>query len=190
MCLPVPHIRLKHHIVDHRGYKPSICATHKSICVFFCASCQVVFCRFCTEKHCVHIFSPVKVKALEIRKNIFSAMTGNEEKAKPLRHQNFVLREFGKQCEPICDTLKPEKVTNTLRNLRKSSETTPKTGQKNWQKKKQKGLLQDIMSLGRNKSALQNCYLALTTILWNARARWWPCACLKCVFGLRRLRKT
>ena len=114
MCLPIPHIRLKHHIVDHRGYKPSICQTHKSICIFFCASCQVVFCRFCTEKHCVHIFNTVKIKALEIRKNIFSAMTENEEKAKPLRHQNFVLREFGKQCEPICNSLRPENVTNTL----------------------------------------------------------------------------
>ena len=116
MCLPVPHIRLKHHIVDHRGYKPSICATHKSICVFFCAKCQVVFCRFCTEKHCLHVFSPVKVKALEIRKNIFSSMTENEEKAKLLRHQNFVLREFGKQCEPIYNSLKPENtsMTNTL----------------------------------------------------------------------------
>ena len=24
----------------------------------------------------------------------------------------------------------------------------------------------------------------------NALARWWPCACLKCVSGLRRLEKT
>ena len=24
----------------------------------------------------------------------------------------------------------------------------------------------------------------------NAPARWWPCACVKCVFGLRRLEKT
>ena len=24
----------------------------------------------------------------------------------------------------------------------------------------------------------------------NAPARWWPCACLKCVSGLRRLEKT
>ena len=26
--------------------------------------------------------------------------------------------------------------------------------------------------------------------LVNATARWWPCACLKCVSGLRRLEKT
>ena len=25
---------------------------------------------------------------------------------------------------------------------------------------------------------------------FNAPARWWPCACLKCVYGLRRLEKT
>ena len=34
------------------------------------------------------------------------------------------------------------------------------------------------------------CALKMLVEPVKAHARWWPCACLKCVFGLRRLEKT
>ena len=84
MCIVHLHHRKKHDIIDYRSYEPPICPTHKFICVFFCETCLLIFCRLCTEKHCSHNFTLIKSKALEVRKQIFDALTENETLANSL----------------------------------------------------------------------------------------------------------
>ena len=56
MCIVVLHLRQKHAILDHRGYKPAICEEHENLCQQFCQECRTVFCFESLGKHVGHFF--------------------------------------------------------------------------------------------------------------------------------------
>ena len=78
------HIRKKHGVLDSRGYRPAVCATHRALCSLFCETCQVVFCLKCIDIHCKHDFSAVSKKACEIRKEVFKYLEQFDQLSKPL----------------------------------------------------------------------------------------------------------
>ena len=78
------HIRKKHGVLDSRGYRPAVCATHRALCSLFCETCQVVFCLKCIDIHCKHDFLAVSKKACEIRKEVFKYLEQFDQLSKPL----------------------------------------------------------------------------------------------------------
>ena len=114
MCIVHLHHRKKHDIIDYRSYEPPICPTHKFICVFFCETCQLIFCRLCTEVHFSHNVTLIESKALEVRKQIFDALTENETLAKPLKHQELALKDRCAAIDPFFKSFDDNNLTTTL----------------------------------------------------------------------------
>ena len=114
MCIVHLHYRKHHDIIDYRSYEPPICPTHKFICVFFCETCQLIFCRLCTENHFSHNVTLIDPKGKEVRKKIFESLSENEMLAKPLRHNEFALKECCSAIEPFFESLNADNLSSTL----------------------------------------------------------------------------
>ena len=57
-----PHIRQKHEVLDYKGYKPDVCATHDMLSSMFCFECEETFCFKCLGPHCKHDYRPIRKK--------------------------------------------------------------------------------------------------------------------------------
>ena len=116
ICI-VGHLRRKHDVKDHKGYKPAVCQKHKNLCQYYCKACQEVFCPDCTITHSSHVFQLVEEKAAEIRPKIFEYITTNEMMTKPLKHKQATTDNCVEEKSELRSSLGVFRMTTTLRQL-------------------------------------------------------------------------
>ena len=114
VCIVSSHLRKKHEIVDHKGYKPTVCGKHKTIARLFCRDCKLVFCSSCIINHRRHDFVSVAEESLETRKKVFDYLSELEVLIKPLKHQEDVAKRSMEEVSKTLDSLSSENFANTL----------------------------------------------------------------------------
>ena len=67
----IPHIRKSHDILDHKSLKPAICVTHKNLCSTYCTKCEEILCLNCISKHPNHNIIDLKLRASQVRLQVF-----------------------------------------------------------------------------------------------------------------------
>ena len=67
----ISHIRKSHDILDHKSLKPAICVTHKNLCSTYCTKCEEILCLNCISKHPNHNIIDLKLRASQVRLQVF-----------------------------------------------------------------------------------------------------------------------